>query len=115
MPCELVGEAEGPARGARHDPARAAPCLLVPGEFAEDHGLPAARAAPPAIRAHLLEVPLSVGRQQEPRAKGAGEQPARRADVLHDLIARQKLRALRAPVLVGGGKEEKYILTLFLG
>lgn len=97
---EFVGGTEVPARRARHNPARAASFRLVPGELAEDDRLPAAHAAPTAVRTRLLHVPLPVGGQEEARAEGAWEQPARRPDMLDDLRAPQELCAFGTPIVV---------------
>lgn len=97
---EFVGGTEVPAGRARDNPARAASFRLMPGELAEDDRLPAARAAPTAVRTRLLHVPLPVGGQEEARAEGAWEQPARRPDVLDDLRAPQELRAFGTPSCV---------------
>lgn len=98
VPCKLIGEAERPARRARHNPAHATPFHLVPGKLTDDNRLPTASAIPAAIRARLLQVSLSVYGEQKARAELAGKQPARRTDVPHYLNARQELRTLGTPV-----------------
>lgn len=87
-----------PARIAGHGSAHTASFHLVPGKLAEDDILAAACAAPPSVWAGILEVSFPVGGQQETRAERAGEQPARRTDVLGYLRACQKRGALGAPV-----------------